>query len=369
MKVKNVMFEFELEGKGIVNYDSNEQKYIWNNESKSGGKNNLTSIYNNTSYAKKNFYRDSSGNLTYKIKISSDAIRNAIFKSDAIATNPSIQHHSALLNTFMASVQGLLRGYMFAGDITYKRKSPLSISCAEQINNSVSHLEKYSRSGEKKKNDDSDKGDTTFFERETIGDITYSGEGFINIQGLEFISCDPIFDRMEFNADHYNLLSKALSRTLPNYDSQLNYYTLKTSSIDVAEYGIKIGNENIVFLVREALRRILNINIQRATAFSKISRLRVKLITDALNADNDQWIEIKSNSDIDNINFEPYEFYVLADSSTAKEQRIAIEDEIKKLAEEKKRIAEEKKRIVAAKNKEKKNKEKNESVESEIQLS
>ena len=54
-KIKNVIFEFELEGVGVVNYDSNDQKYIWNRESKNGNKNHLVSIHNNVNYSKKTY--------------------------------------------------------------------------------------------------------------------------------------------------------------------------------------------------------------------------------------------------------------------------------------------------------------------------
>ena len=124
MKVKQVNFKIELEGNGIVNYDAENQKFIWNRESKEGNKNQFISGNSNNKYAKKHFYRKADGSLDYKIKISSDSLRNAIFRGDAIATNPSISHHKSLLNSFIGSTMGLVRGYMFAGNPeTFKRKS------------------------------------------------------------------------------------------------------------------------------------------------------------------------------------------------------------------------------------------------------
>lgn len=338
MKVKQVNFKFELEGNGIVNFDSGDQKYLWNRESKEGNKNKFTSSDNNNVYAKKVYYRDENGVLRYKIKISSDALRNAIFKGDAIATNPTICHHKSLLNSFIGSTLGLVRGYMFAGkNETLKRKSPLTITAAIQTNNAESHMEFHSRSGQKKVNDDSGSGDTSIFNKETIGEITYEGKGFINLQDLEFISCDPIFDRYSFNSDDYGILKTFLSKNIPGFNSELGYYTLKSSLIDVAEYGIKLNNENVVFLVKETLKRILELNIVKAGAYAKISKLSVQLITDPLNPSNNVWIDIQDNNDINSLNFDIEEFYVPSDESDAKAQRNLIEDAIKKEIEEKKK--------------------------------
>jgi hypothetical protein len=341
MKVKHVNFKIELEGNGIVNYDSGDQKYLWNRESKEGNKNKFTSGDNNNMYAKKYYFRREDGVLGYKIKISSDALRNAIFKGDAIATNPSITHHKSLLNSFIGSTMGLVRGYMFAGKKeTLKRKSPLTITSAIQTNNSESYMEFYSRSGGKKVGDDSDKSDTTIFNKETIGDITYIAEGFINLQSLEFLSGDPIFDRYSFNSDDYEILKTFLIHTLPNFDGELGYYTLKTSVIDVAEYGLKLTNEQIVFLIKETLKRMLQIRIDRATAYAKIKSLTVELVMDPLDSKKNIWVDINSNEDIDNLNFDVEESYVLADESNAKEQRAIIE---KALKEETKKTADAKK--------------------------
>lgn len=331
MKVKQVNFNFELEGNGIVNFDSGVQKFLWNRESKEGKKNNFSSVDNNNVYAKKVYHRDENGVLRYKIKISSDALRNAIFKGDAIATNSSISHHKALLNSFIGSTLGLVRGYMFAGrSETLKKKSPLTITAAHQTNNAESYMEFHSRSGYKKVADDSGTGDTTIFNKETIGEITYEGKGFINLQDLEFISCDPIFDRYSFNPDDYETLKMFLSNNLPGFNSELGYHTLKSSAIDVAEYGIKLNNDNILFLIKETLRRVFSMNIMKANSYAKISKLSIQLVVDPINPSKNLWIDINSVEDINNLNFEIEEFYTLTDESDAKAKREIIEEAIRK---------------------------------------
>jgi len=47
-KVKSILFRATLEGKGVVNFDSNDQKYMWNQL-----KNKERSTHDNVSFAKK----------------------------------------------------------------------------------------------------------------------------------------------------------------------------------------------------------------------------------------------------------------------------------------------------------------------------
>ncbi len=74
-----------------------------------------------------------------------------------------------------------------------------------QDSNSVSFMEIGTKSGDKRSGDDS-KGGLSLRNTECVGDITYSGKGSIDIAGLEFLSCDPIFDRYSFNPDEYDIL-------------------------------------------------------------------------------------------------------------------------------------------------------------------
>jgi hypothetical protein len=334
-KVKHVNFKLTLKGNGIVNFDSGDQKFLWNRESKKGNKNVFSSSDNNNMFSKKHYFTDENGNLSYTIKISSDALRNAIFKGDAIATSPSIQHHKSLLNSFIGSPLGLIRGYMFASsNETYKRKSPLTITSAKQTNNSVSYMEFHSKSG--------DRNDTSIFNKETIGEITYSSEGCVNLQSLELLSCDTIFDRISFNADDFEILKIFLTNNLPNFTPELGYHKLKTSSIDVAEYGVKLNGETILYLIKETFKRILNLSIERSTAYAKTDSLEIELVYDAVDISKNKTIKIKSMEDIDNLNFEVEEFYVLSDEIQSKEQRKTIEDTLKNLAKKKKEENDEK---------------------------
>lgn len=325
MKVKHINLEYELEGRGIVNFDSNDQRHIWNLEKKNGDNSKFVSFDNNNKYAKKEYFRDNDGVLRYRIKISGDCLRNSIFRGDAVAVNPNIVHSKNLLSSFVGSSLGLIRGYLFAQKTqTIKRKSPLCITSAIQINNAESFMDFGSKSGDKTKEDSDEKSGLSVRNTEDIGNIRYYGKGALDIASLEFMSFDPVHDRYAFNPDDYDTLKMFLSKNLPNFNAELGYYTLKTSTIDSPEYGIKLTEEQVVFLIKETLRRMIDINILRATSYARISALRIRFVENALNPGD--WIEIKSEKDIDDLDFGLFEYYVQKDESEARAQRDIIEE-------------------------------------------
>lgn len=336
--VKNILLKLELEGQGIVNYDSNDQKWVLNQTHlKNNGK------HGNVSYAKKNFYKDENDELTYKIKISSDSLKHDMFKSDLIAQTPNISYHPTLLYNYIASPLSIIRGYLFANTKeTLKRKGAITLCDAEQTCDAMSTINVFSRSGEKKVGEvNDDKGDTTFYAKETVGKIKYESIGNIDLMGLQFISCDSVFDRYSFNPDYYNLYKQFLTQKIPNFNSELGYYQQKNSSIEIPEYGVLLNEENVVYLVKESLKKLLAINIKRKDSYAKVSTLKIKLVEkpneERFNIE-DNWITINSDEDIDKLDFEPYMFYSLVDYDKAKKDRIEIEKEIEKaLKDEKKK--------------------------------
>ena len=71
--MKTILFKLELEGEGIVNFDSSSQRFLFN-----GTKfKDLFHAHDNVKYAKKVLYQDENGVLSdYKIKISSACLRD-----------------------------------------------------------------------------------------------------------------------------------------------------------------------------------------------------------------------------------------------------------------------------------------------------
>lgn len=351
-KVKNIIFKLDLYGQGIVNYDSGDQKYYFL-------KTNLKEMYshhNNTSYAKKNFYGTNKEDLSYKIKISNDCLMRAIFSNDMQADNASILDNENLLYGYLASPATLLRGHMKVDkSAQFKRKGCLSIADAEQSSDTKSIIEAFSRSGAKNTDAEKDGSDNSFFFKETVGEISYKTEGVIDLMGLQFVSTDLIFDRLAFNPDKFDLYKQYLKMRIPNFNSELGYYKLSTSIDGTPEYGMLLSNENVVFLVKEFFRRLIVTSINRRSAFARVSSVKYKLVTDVLTDtvdSDDNWNEIKSHKDIDNMNFDVEYFYEALDTEVSEKLREDIKAEYEsKKAKNKKDKEEKKQKMESAKKK------------------
>lgn len=324
-KVKNILFKLDLNGRGIVNFDSSEQRFIYHDTNLT----NMKTKHNNTSYAKKRFYKNDNDGLDYKISISSDCLRHYIFEKNVKFQSPNIINHEMLLYSFIASPTALLRGYLFANDReTIKRKGPLSITNAEQTCGAVSSIETFSRSG--MKNTDSEQTDTSFFKKEVVGDIKYSSAGSVDLMELQFVSCDQIFGRYSFNPDMFGIYKQFLKTKFPSFESELGYFQMNGSNVEISEYGFKISNENIVLLVRSLFEHILMIDIKKSGSFAKTNKLQYKLVYDPIedNIDSeDGWINISNRNDLNAINFEVEDFYLPEDINIAQEKRKLIEED------------------------------------------
>ena len=320
-KVKNILFRMKLKGNGIVNFDSSDQKFMFNGTNLT----NMKTMHDNTSYAKKKFYRDGE-NTTYKISISSDCIRHDVFKDDVLFQSPNVINSEALLYSFIASPASLLRGYMFANDKeTVKRKGALCITDAEQTCNAVSSIETFSRSG--LKNNDAEITDSSFYKKEVVGNIEYETLGNIDLMQLQFVSCDKIFDRFSFHPDMFGIYKQFMKTKFPSFDSELGYYQIKNSIVEIPEYGYKLSNDNVVLLVRELFERLLKFNIKRKGAFVETAQLEFKLVHDVLEdtyANEEGWTTLTNKSGINAISFVAEDFYVEEDTESAQEKRALI---------------------------------------------
>lgn len=324
--VKSILFKVEMSGSGIVNFDSNDQKYIHSN-TQFGIKND--SSFKNASYAKKHFYRDSEGKITYKIAISSDCLRHDIFKDDVFCQSPNIANNQALLYSYIASPAMLLRGYLFADKKgTFKRKSPITITDAEQTCNAQSFIDTHSSSA--KKNDDTERteSDNTFFKKENVGAIKYATQGVIDLMQLQFVSCDQKFDRFAFNPDVFEVYKKFMVSRLPKFDSKLEYYNINGSVSDVPELGLLINDACVIEMVRGFFDRLKNTCITRKDAFAKVDKIQIKLVSDGIYdtfGDSEGWITV---TDVNAIDFDVHKFYTICDRVKAEELVKSIDADI-----------------------------------------
>lgn len=355
-KVKNVLFRTNLSGKGIVNFDSNDQKWMYNGTNLAS---TMGTRFNNTSYAKKRFYGNKE-NLSYKLTISSDCLRHDIFKEDYLNQSPNVVNNESVLYSFIASPASIIRGYLFASkNETFKRKGALTITDAEQTCNATSYIETFSKSGEKMdKNDDNESADNSYYKKEVVGNIEYKAVGNIDLMGLQFIPCDKVFDRYSFNPDMIDAYTTFLKTKLPTFNSKIEYYQINGSSIEIPEKGLLLDNETTIILVRELFKRMLKLNIQRKSAFARITELEYKLVYDVIDDtfdSEDGWISLKTQSDIDSINFEVEQFYSLKDLEAAKLTRKIMEETYENYKAENKKAKTESAKLTAE-NKAKKSK-------------
>ena len=331
--VKNILLRINLKGYGIVNYDDGDQKWILN----STDLNHMKTRHDNVTYAKKNMYKTPEGKTEYKIKISSDCLKHSIFEKEIPFQSPNISHEEAVLYSFLGSPAYILRGgfHEFGkGNAAFKRKSAFHINDAEQTCNAVSMIETFAKSG-KKRTDNSidDKADNTFFKKETVGEIEYSTEGFVDLEQLQFVSTDVIFDRLAFNPDKFKLFSRFLKTRMPNFNSELGYYGMKDSAVLIPEYGFKFSNDDVVSMVKHLFKCILDLNIRRKSASAVTHEFQYKLVYNTVEDtkyDEKGWETVKTDSDIEKINFEVENFYTQYEEGKAKELREVLEENSKK---------------------------------------
>ena len=339
MSIKYIEFQLELEGQGVVNYDGKEQKFLFhkreNNPTYNQKVKHLATINDNVAFAKKAFFLDENGNLDYKIKISSNCLRHAIFNKDIPCFSPNVLINDFTRLNYIASPAILLRGEMLANDKnTYIRKSAISLTDALSTTNGLSYADTCTRNMQKiEKEETTDKSGTSFFSRETIGDIKYKVEGEIDLSVLQFLSADDVASRRFLNADEYEQFKMFLQTRMPSFKSDLKYYQYKTSVVHLPELGALLSNDDLIYLVKYFFESVININIKRNNSYARFSSLKIRMIEDNINRDKSKWIEIKSIEDINNISFESEVFYSEVSESDVKEYNETnqkINEEIKK---------------------------------------
>jgi hypothetical protein len=148
-----------------------------------------------------------------------------------------------------------------------------------------------------------------------------------------------------------------LTKRLPNFDSELGFYQIKNSCLEIPEKGVLLSNENVVFLIKETLKRMFLLNIKRSSSFASTSSLRIKLVENPLvhtHTSDDEWIKLNSIQEIDNLDFDVESFFVPVDLESAKQLREDIENSLRMRNEKAKSDVREKK-IKSEANKNKKN--------------
>jgi len=359
--LKSILFKGTIKGYGIVNYDGKDQKWMlkkykydeWGSALK----------FDNIKIAKHALVKtgnDDNGKPQYdvRLKISSNCLRNAIFKEDHPFQNSMILHSKKLLNMSIASVASLLRGYMFEqeGFTGLKRKSPVIITDAEQTAGELSTIDLHTTSGAKRtKESDDDSSDTSLFYKETVGGVEYSFKGAINLADLSFIPLSDTFDRMAVNPDDFALYRPHLESSVGSKVDDPSYYLINSAVNAIPEEGVLLSQSQTALLVKEFFKRLLALNITRnASGYASLSGLQIKFIHDPITDKMDDeagWITIKK---VDDIKLKPEEITVAFSKVSNNEAESLMEGMAAEMAKAKEVKKESKEKKAKAK-KEKKN--------------
>ena len=334
LKVKSILIRGTIEGQGIVNFDSNDQKWLWNRQ-----KSVEKCHHNNVNFGKGRYYEEEiecDGIVPLKkvAIISPDCIRHTMYEDNMFIHLPNIMHDDALLLRAVASPAFLERGYLFARDrkTIWKRKSPFVLSYAKATDSSVSALETCSNSQPKSCVEKTeDVSETSFFKREVRGEMKYEFSGGIDVGELGFISVSEIHDRLSFDSDYVSSYSELLSQRLGTEVPESGFYQKEGDLYEVPEQGILLESAQIKYLTEDILQRLARFNLTRTVnGTARVTKLETKIVRDPLVDLYDSpegWVKIFTsttgfNSDVLD-DFVPIKTYNKVDVTTEAMEKIA----------------------------------------------
>lgn len=324
--VKTIGFNVTFEGKGSVNNDSTDQRWVLSKLGLVGG----GVPEKNTVFAKKHFIEDEDGNAKFNFKVSQECIRHDMYKDCMEFHDVRLGFIESIFYRAIAQKAFIERGYMFASKgQTVRKKSVFTITDAisEGLHSTVI-MDTHSKSGERDK--------TSFYTKENVPNDTYHAEGMINLGEMQFISNDIAYDRNAVGvvggSTNEKIYLDALNEEFgenPKFDF---YYMKQSISKDEwAEEGVLLGKKAVDTMTKDIIKRIMNINITRTGSFFKFKGIELNVITE----DNPDGVTIKieNPSDIDEYTFNYAEKYALADEKLIKKNK----EKYEKLVEKKKK--------------------------------
>lgn len=345
MEFKNVRaieFVAEFDGVGCVNFDSKSQNYFLN----TSGLGCDATFNENVKLAKKlfkNVVTPEGKNVSlFKYKVSSECLRHAMYEDVMPFQNPGIAAMPHVFYNAIAMPCYLTRGYTFTQKDANTLQKTSAVSITDAFENGEWHnkisFDFHSRSGEKDttKKEDGEQKDTTIYNVENVGNNTYTSEGYIDLTELQFISADPLYSRMAIDADggvNEQIYLNALKNNFPSFNGGFDYYYIKNtySNDEWAERGILLDKDSVNFLVKDILKRIMNVNIIRRNAYLKFKSLSISIIMDG--GMTEKKITITPDN-IDDFTFEYFCKYSIADENKIK----ANKEMVKKMKENSKEL-------------------------------
>jgi hypothetical protein len=275
-KATKIEFQMEIEGQGLVNYNGNNPHKRFSREMIVKG-----AEANNGKFAKENIYKeeiilpDGTKEIkeVYKKIISSNLLRKHILGCENDVNADKLVQNEILRISYLSQDTAIARGYCVLGEkntdqITVKRSTGVSIVDAEQISNTSTWLETKTQEGKRDKN--------SLFYQETCGKIEYKTDIFFDIKQLQFISIDDNYDRCAIaERDVNKYIEKIEQRYGKNSAKFGNWAT--THNNFIGEQGIVLSGKVVTNVIREIVKRMLDLNIKRAGAYAKTKSLKLAL--------------------------------------------------------------------------------------------
>ncbi|KJS04712.1 MAG: hypothetical protein VR73_13675 [Gammaproteobacteria bacterium BRH_c0] len=275
--IKSVDFKIIAKGHGVVNWNgptnlAQENGNTVDNHTlpKLRGYSNLSGKVKDTGYK----YRKEPTDINFKetpLYISQNCIRHHLFREQAYDLHYAKR---ANLDKVLASVTGLVRGYVVASTQN-KRTSPLLMEdFVDQLGNG--NFEQFGQAGER--------DSSSFFSKTTFGDTEYKSYGSISIEQLQFISLDKKFDReaMEIKEGQGDEVAQAVQDFIQTLDGNLNpraifhpNYVRRGTIFEEGEVGILLNGDAIKALINHTLERIQNLSIRQAKSYMYVDSVLV----------------------------------------------------------------------------------------------
>jgi len=274
--VSQIAANLTFKGQGVVQFNGSEKPFA------KVANAIMTDIHKNNQYAKKVFKKvgeekDEKTGLTKPILeehlcVTADGLRHAAHKKEQSMLNPSVfaDHDTAV--EFLTDIGSIERGFVSTqGDFSgFKKKSAYAITDALEVSGATPFLGIHGNSQPKtKKEADDEKGGTSLFSREQVGETEYKAKLFIDIDEARFLSSSRWHDRQAFNAsidaEYHSKLKANFDKVFNKLNKKYNFgFTLPelpatawyTRNGDVsakAEQGILLPAEYVVVLIYDIL--------------------------------------------------------------------------------------------------------------------
>jgi uncharacterized protein YqkB len=279
--IKSVDFKVKALGHGVVNWNGPTSltgdggKTVDNHTlPKLRGYTNLTGkVKEETGYK----YKKEATDIDFKktpLYISQNCIRHHLFRNQAFDVHYANKSKTDELTNMLASVTGLVRGYVVPSSQN-KRTSPLLIEdFVDQLGNG--NFEQFGQAGER--------DSSSFFSKTTFGDTEYISYGSISIEQLQFISLDKKFDReaMGIKVGQGNSVAQAVQDFIQSLNPSLKpiatfheNYVRSGTIFEEGEVGILLNQDAIQALVDYTIELISELSIRQAKSYMYVDEVLV----------------------------------------------------------------------------------------------